>query len=214
MSASPASSPVNGHASPASDSPVANGAAGHASDSDLSDVEPTYANAASRSASAVPEDDDDDENDEEDDDLAVANDFEDEPSEPSDNDVSDDADFDDVQSDGDADADADADPDLDVAALDQDDDSQASSDSGHAPKRKASAMLAEDDYMRSNPELYGLRRSVSPPQPLPSPPFRLPIVTVPANHRQQSRPAQRRKIVSKLIFCYRLLYVFPTILTL
>lgn len=166
MSASPASSPVNGHASPAPDTPVTNGAAGHLSDSDLSDVEPTYANAASPSASAAPEEDDDEiDEDEEDDDLAVANDFEDEPSEPSEDDVSDDADFDDAQSDGDADGDADADPDLDAAALDQDDESPASSDSGHAPKRKASAMLAEDDYMRTNPELYGLRRSVSPISP-------------------------------------------------
>ena len=161
MSASPASSPVNGHASPTPDSPGANGAAAHQSESDLSDVEPTYANAASRSPSASPDEDEDDveeggeeEEVEEDEDLPVANDFEDEPSEPSDNDVSDDADFNDAQSD----ADADADPDVD-AVVDQDEESSASSDSGRAPKRKASAM-ADDDYMRSNPELYGLRRSV------------------------------------------------------
>lgn len=35
-----------------------------------------------------------------------------------------------------------------------------SSDSSRAPKRKA-ANVDEDDFMRANPELYGLRRSVS-----------------------------------------------------
>lgn len=35
----------------------------------------------------------------------------------------------------------------------------SSSDSNQAPKRKAA--VVEDDFMRANPELYGLRRSVS-----------------------------------------------------
>lgn len=155
MSASPESSPVNGHASPTPESSVANGvASGHQSESDLSDVEPNYAGAASRSDSPDPEDEDDDDDDE----APVVDDFEDEPSEPSDNDASEDADFDDVQSDADADADGDADPDVVAADPEEPEDSE-SGDSRHAPKRKAS-VVAEDDYMRSNPELYGLRRSV------------------------------------------------------
>lgn len=35
----------------------------------------------------------------------------------------------------------------------------SSSDSNRAPKRKAA--VVEDDFMRADPELYGLRRSVS-----------------------------------------------------
>lgn len=38
------------------------------------------------------------------------------------------------------------------------DDRPSSSDSNRAPKRKAA--VVEDDFMRANPELYGLRRSV------------------------------------------------------
>lgn len=37
-------------------------------------------------------------------------------------------------------------------------DRPSSSDSNRAPKRKAA--VVEDDFMRANPELYGLRRSV------------------------------------------------------
>lgn len=148
MPASPASSPINGHASSASDGPITNGVAGHLSESDLSDIEPPYANAASRSPSPAPDVDDDDIGEEEDEDLAVTNDYEDDPSESSGNDALDDADFNDAQSDA-----------VD-AAVDQDEESLDSSDSGRAPKRKASEM-AGDRYMQSNPELYGLRRSVS-----------------------------------------------------
>ena len=137
---------------------MANGSAHHLSESDLSDAEPTYNNAASRSASEDPaHENEDDYNDE--DEQPVANDFEDEPSEPSDNDVSDDGDFNDAHSD--ADADADPDPDA-VVNGDDDDDAGSSGDSSRTSKRKASTLL-EDDYMRSNPELYGLRRSVCIP---------------------------------------------------
>ncbi|CAK7266841.1 ATP-dependent DNA helicase Hrp3 [Sporothrix epigloea] len=151
MSASPASSPMNGHASPASDSPVTNGVAGHLSESDLSDIEAPSANAASHSPSSAPDEDDDDVGEEEDEELALTNDFEDEPSESSGNDASDDADFNDAQSDAVG------------AAIDEDEEISDSGDSGRAPKRKSSEIV-EDSYMQSNPELYGLRRSSRPVQ--------------------------------------------------
>jgi chromodomain-helicase-DNA-binding protein 1 len=39
-------------------------------------------------------------------------------------------------------------------------DHASSTDSNRASKRKAP--MGEDDYIKANPELYGLRRSVSP----------------------------------------------------
>jgi chromodomain-helicase-DNA-binding protein 1 len=69
------------------------------------------------------------------------------PSETSENDAADDADFDMIESPASAGSD-----------IDHDGPSVANG-SRPAPKRKA-AVLTEDDYMRENPELYGLRRSV------------------------------------------------------
>lgn len=45
----------------------------------------------------------------------------------------------------------------DLVVVDEDD-RASSTDSTRAPKRKAAAV--EEDFMRANPELYGLRRSV------------------------------------------------------
>lgn len=76
----------------------------------------------------------------------------DEASSASENDASDDGDFDDVP-------DSPASP----RSNGQNDDeaaASASDDSRSASKRKAGPG-AEEDYMRENPELYGLRRSVS-----------------------------------------------------
>jgi chromodomain-helicase-DNA-binding protein 1 len=73
----------------------------------------------------------------------------------------------------DEDASADADFDMDDSPQspqsDQDDDEPSpSNDSRQPPKRKAPTS-AEEDYMRENPELYGLRRSVCTLYPLPVP---------------------------------------------
>lgn len=135
MSTSSEASPVNGHASPSIDEPAEHIANGDHSDSDLSDTHGAGADGAPSENVDIP--------------GSVAQQptvtLED-PSEPSDNDASDDADFDM--------ADSPASP-------------QSNDGAGHsvtlesrpAPKRKATQTI-EDEFMRENPELYGLRRSV------------------------------------------------------
>lgn len=140
MSASPESSPANGHVSPVATSVAVQLLDPEPSDSDLSDVQaPDVASPSSDSANNF-------------DSTARhgrADDF-DGASSPSDNGASDDADFDEV-------ADSPASPRSNGPAEGA---VSASDDSRTASKRKAGGSL-EEDYMRENPELYGLRRSVS-----------------------------------------------------
>lgn len=141
MSASPESSPANGHVSPVANSVAVQLLDPEPSDSDLSDVQaPDVASPSSDSANNFDSTALD----------APADDF-DGASSPSDNGASDDADFDQVV-DSPASARSNA---LDEGAA------SASDDSRTGFKRKAGASM-EEDYMRENPELYGLRRSVSP----------------------------------------------------
>lgn len=142
MSASPESSPANGHVSPVA-SPVAVQLLDpDPSDSDLSDVQaPDVASPSSDSANNLNSNA-----------LDGPVEDSDEASSPSENDASDDGDFDDVA--GSPASPRSNDGQNDEAAASASDDSRA------APKRKAGLTL-EEEYMRENPELYGLRRSVS-----------------------------------------------------
>jgi chromodomain-helicase-DNA-binding protein 1 len=138
MSTSPEPSPVNGHASPSADEYSAHVTNGNQSDSDLSDARPAAVDVAS------PESDDAAGSPDEE--PGFAQEEHEEQSDSSDNDAQDDGDFDaagspaSVQSNDDADRAASASP-------------------RPLPKRKATQVV-EDDFMRENPELYGLRRSV------------------------------------------------------
>lgn len=139
MSASPESSPANGHVSPVATSVAVQLLDPEPSDSDLSDVQaPDVASPSSDSVNNFDSTAHD----------GRADDF-DGASSPSDNGASDDADFDEV-------ADSPASLRSNGPA-----EGAASDDSRTASKRKAGGSL-EEDYMRENPELYGLRRSVSP----------------------------------------------------
>lgn len=143
MSASPESSPTNGHVSPVANPVAVQLLDPDPSDSDLSDVQPPYVSPSSESADNFNTNA-----------LDGPADDSDEASSPSENDASDDGDFDDDV------ADSPAYPrsndGLNEAAA------SASDDSRTASKRKA-ALGSEEDYIRENPELYGLRRSVSQP---------------------------------------------------
>lgn len=140
MSASPESSPANGHVSPVATSVAVQLLDPEPSDSDLSDVQaPDVASPSSDSANNFDSTARD----------GRADDF-DGASSPSDNGASDDADFDEV-------VDSPASPRSNGPAEGA---VSASDDSRTASKRKAGGSL-EEDYMRENPELYGLRRSVS-----------------------------------------------------
>jgi chromodomain-helicase-DNA-binding protein 1 len=139
MSTSPEASPVNGHASPSEDEhmdDVANDDRDQ-SDSDLSDVQAADDDADPQSPDTV--------------DVAGLRagkpvlSFQQhvEDSGSSDHDASNDADFDMADSPA-------------SAHSNGDNSRAASTESRPAPKRKA----VEEDFMRENPELYGLRRSV------------------------------------------------------
>lgn len=145
MSASGEGSPANGHLSPTADGSTIGVANGIASESDLSDV------SASRPAQAEPVSPDAADS------PATADSPAEKPevtfegaSEASDSgddnegDQDEDADFDMADSPASAQSDADK---LDSSAI----------DARPASKRKAAM---EDEFMRENPELYGLRRSV------------------------------------------------------
>lgn len=137
MSDSPESSPVNGH-----ESPVANQVSVQLLDPDLSESDlseapaPDVESPSSESQDALDQTLADDRVD----------DFDD-PSSSSDEDAPNDGDFDDLA----------------VApspgSNDEHIETAASDDSRTASKRKAGGGL-EEDYIRENPELYGLRRSV------------------------------------------------------
>lgn len=131
--------PTNGYGSPEGGSPSPIVAAGHQSDSDLSDMHDNAARLASSSPSPDPND------------LSGymngAPDFAESESSGDENNASDDADFD---------------MDEDAASVAQSDGAgdvhSDSNDSQRPTKRKVPAR--EDDYIKANPELYGLRRSV------------------------------------------------------
>lgn len=133
---------MNGHASPLADAENHVIANGNQSDSDLSDVQAPDAEAPPSDTPQAEE-------------VTVRNPelTVEEPSDSSDEDASADADFD-------------MDDSPQSPQSDQEDDAPSpSSDSRQPPKRKAPTS-AEEDYMRENPELYGLRRSVRTLYPL------------------------------------------------
>lgn len=78
-----------------------------------------------------------------------------EPSEPSDDD------------DASADADFDMDDSPQSPQSEQEDDEPSPSNGSRQPPKRKATTSAEEDYMRENPELYGLRRSVCTPYPQP-----------------------------------------------
>lgn len=138
MSTSPDPGPVNGHESLSGDEQSVQLANGNPTDSDLSDTQPAAVSLGSpESADAVGSPDAEPD---------FAREEQDEPSDPSDNDAQDDADFDAAGSPASAQSNDSA-------------DRAASASTRPAAKRKA-ALAIEDEYMRENPELYGLRRSV------------------------------------------------------
>jgi chromodomain-helicase-DNA-binding protein 1 len=131
--------PVNGHASSSADELDTHVPDGNLSESDLSDAQPAGARAAS------PASDDAAGSPDEGPAFAPEEEEEDE-SDPSDNDVVDDGDFDAPASPG------------SIQSNDASD--HDASASGHAVAKRKAALAIEDVYMRENPELYGLRRSV------------------------------------------------------
>ncbi|KAL8387806.1 hypothetical protein RB595_009660 [Gaeumannomyces hyphopodioides] len=143
MSTSPEPSPTNGHLSPVAVSTNRSAVGRNDSESDLSDVGLQQDDAPSPGSasgdSPTPQ---------------YAVDASDRESEPSDNDASDDGDFDAAES-----------PASPLVNVEQSEASSSTSSSSRraAAKRKAGGSL-EEDYMRENPELYGLRRSNRPTQ--------------------------------------------------
>ena len=143
MSTSPEASPMNGHNhdSMSEHMDVDNEFAGNQSESDLSDVQLADAEAPSSDSADVA-------------DSAAGHPVVtgEDPSEASDNDASEDADFDMADS-----------PASHASEEDHEDHfGNLTLESRPAPKRKPT-QAAEEDFMRENPELYGLRRSVCCP---------------------------------------------------
>ncbi|KAK4154619.1 P-loop containing nucleoside triphosphate hydrolase protein [Chaetomidium leptoderma] len=142
MSTSPDPSPVNGHVSPSADEHSTHIADGNLSDSDLSDGQPAGVGAASpESADAAGSPDEGPE---------FAPEEQEEPSDSSDHESPNDGDFDAAGS---------------PASIQSNDASdRAASPSAPTAAKRKSGHAIEDDYMRDNPELYGLRRSSRPTQ--------------------------------------------------
>ncbi len=137
MSTSPEHGPANGNRSPLANQVTVSFINGDQSDSDLSDVQPADVEEPSPDLSDRPDSSHD---------AQIEAEFDD-GSESSNDDGSDDADFDVAVS-------------LASGHSDQDRDERAASEaSQRAPKRKA-GLATEDEFMRNDPELYGLRRSV------------------------------------------------------
>jgi chromodomain-helicase-DNA-binding protein 1 len=135
MSSSPEASVVNGHISPEEESSVIDATNGNQSDSDLSDVQAIDVDSRpprDAETSASPEQPE----------VTVE-----EPSDASDSNASDDGEFDAPESPA------------SVHSVSRRDERASSSESRSSSKRKVTN-ITEDDYMRENPELYGLRRSV------------------------------------------------------
>ncbi|KAH6619823.1 CHD1-like protein [Chaetomium sp. MPI-SDFR-AT-0129] len=148
MSTSPEPGPVNGHASPSTDERHSYIADDARSDSDLSESQPAPLDAAtpeSDDAAGSPDDDG----------PEFAPNEQEELSESSEHEAIDDGDFDEAGSPASAQSSGAAD--------------RVHSTSARVIIKRKTAPTTEDDYMRENPELYGLRRS--------------------------SRPSQRRKVV-------------------
>ncbi|KAI1632771.1 P-loop containing nucleoside triphosphate hydrolase protein [Biscogniauxia mediterranea] len=141
MSSSPEPNLTNGDASPAGRTGPRITLDDRVSDSDLSEVNETAALPASASPSSVRRESSPE--------AEVDHESQDAP-DSSDNEgnASDDADFDMEESPAPSQSDA------------PQDDRSTSNDSRRAPKRKVGA--EEEDYIRENPELYGLRRSSRP----------------------------------------------------
>ncbi|KAF6814589.1 chromodomain helicase [Colletotrichum sojae] len=134
---------ANGYRSPQGGSPSPIIAAGHQSDSDLSDVRDNAAGLASSSPSPDPNDSTGY--------MNGAPEFAESESSGDDNNASDDGDFD--MDDG-------------VASIAQSDgagDAHSSSDDSQRPSKRKAA-TGEDEYIKANPQLYGLRRSSRPTQ--------------------------------------------------
>lgn len=139
MSTSPDPGPVNGYASSSADEHSTHVTNGVQSDSELSDSRPAVVDVASpESADAAGSPDEE---------PGLAEEEHEEQSDSSDNNVQDDEDFDATGSPA------------SVQSIDDDDDRAASASPRPAAKRKATQVI-EEDFMRENPELYGLRRSV------------------------------------------------------
>lgn len=140
MSTSPEPSPVNGHLSPASNNVSVQLLDPEPSDSDLSDAPAPDLGSPSASQDEL-------------DDTAAnghVDDFEDPQTSSDEEDAPNDGDFDDA---GDA---------ASLASNGDGDQVEAvSSDNSSTRSKRKLAVNFEDDYMRENPELYGLRRSVS-----------------------------------------------------
>jgi chromodomain-helicase-DNA-binding protein 1 len=140
MSSPPSdASPVNGHGSPLADGENYVATNGNQSDSDLSDVQAPDGEAPSPDTPEAEE-------------VTVRNPelAVEEPSEPSDDDASADADFD-------------MDDSPQSPQSDQEDGEPSPSNGSRQPAKRKAPTSAEEDYMRENPELYGLRRSVCAP---------------------------------------------------
>jgi chromodomain-helicase-DNA-binding protein 1 len=144
MSTSPEASPVNGHdhESMSEHMDVDDEFAGNQSDeSDLSDVHVADADADAPTSDSVT--------------VAVAAPGKhvvagEDHSEASDNDASEDADFDDL-------------PDSPPSPGSEDEQFRDLSLESRPPPKRKSNQTVEEDFMRENPELYGLRRSVRCP---------------------------------------------------
>ncbi|KAB5536493.1 CHD1-like protein [Coniochaeta sp. 2T2.1] len=139
MSSPSDATPVNGHVSPSVESVSPAVANGSQTDSDLSDVQAPDVEAPSPNTPEAEE-------------VMVANPAfaVQEGSDSSDDDASADADFDMEDS-------------PQSPQSEQDDDDEPSPSNGsHQPSKRKAPTAAEEDYMRENPELYGLRRSSRP----------------------------------------------------
>ena len=138
MSSSSDASPVNGHVSPSVDGESPANNHGNQTDSDLSDVQAPDVEAPSPNTPEAEE-------------VTVANPAfaVQEASDSSAEDASADADFDMEDS-----------PQSPQSEQDEDDEPSSPSNDSHQPSKRKAPAAAEEDYMRENPELYGLRRSV------------------------------------------------------
>jgi chromodomain-helicase-DNA-binding protein 1 len=142
MSTSPEPGPMNGHTSPSGDEDTTHVADFSRSDSDLSDTQPAEVDAASS--------DSDDAAGSADEGPAFTTEEQDDQSGSTDNDGP-----------GDEDFDAPGSP---ASGQGHDVSDEAESASAHAAAKRKSGQTIEDDFMRENPELYGLRRSSRPSQ--------------------------------------------------
>ncbi|KAI0160978.1 hypothetical protein GGR52DRAFT_576390 [Hypoxylon sp. FL1284] len=146
MSSSPEPSSVNGDASPETRAGARMALSDRASESDLSDVDVNENAAPAESSSSSPARNQSPGNLEPD--LDSQDDAESSDNNEGENNASDDADFDMDESPAPSHSDA------------PQDERSTSNSSRRIPKRKA--ITDEDEYIRENPELYGLRRSSRP----------------------------------------------------